>query len=122
MILTGTVKKGLGEASFWVKKIEQLFLKKAGTKLFPGTLNVEILENLNIKNADYIIQKEEYGGTQKLYIKKCTVLNEKSYIIRTEKNSKENGDHPLNLLEIISDVNFREKYNLKDGDKIKIIL
>ena len=30
------------------------------------------------------------------------------------------GPHPLNLLEIVSDVNFRKEYNLKDGDEIKI--
>ena len=32
----------------------------------------------------------------------------------------ENRDHPLNLLEIISDINFREKYNLKDEEEIEV--
>ncbi len=122
MVITGKVKKGLGEASFWVKKIEELFLEKTGIRLYPGTLNIKALKEIEIKNPDLIIEKEEYGGNERLYVKKCTVLNEKSYIIRTEKNSGKNGDHPLDLLEIISDVNFREKYGLKDENEIKITI
>lgn len=53
-------------------------------------------------------------------MEECEILGHKSYILRTDKNMSENRDHPLNLIEIISDVNFREKYNLKDGDEIKI--
>ena len=67
-----------------------------------------------------MLHKEEYGGTQEVYIKDCSVLGQKAYILRTDKNSKPNGDHPLNLLEIVSDVNFREKYNLKDNDIVEI--
>lgn len=55
-----------------------------------------------------------------MYMEECEILGHKSYILRTDKNMSENRDHPLNLIEIISDVNFREKYNLKDGDEIKI--
>ena len=46
-------------------------------------------------------------------MKECKILGHKSYILRTDKNMSENRDHPLNLIEVISDVNFREKYNLK---------
>lgn len=42
------------------------------------------------------------------------------YILRTEKNNKEGGDHPLNIIEIVADINFRETYNLKDNDEIEI--
>ena len=120
MKLEAKVKSGLGEGSFWVKKIEEIFLKRENIKLFHGTLNLELRDNLHIETPDFIIEKEEYGGTEKLFVKRCTVLNQKAYIIRTEKNSKENGDHPLNIIEILSNVNFREKYNLKDGDKIEL--
>ena len=67
-----------------------------------------------------VLHKEEYGGTQEVYLKECEILGHKSYILRTDKNMSANRDHPLNLLEIISDINFREKYNLKDGDEINV--
>ena len=42
------------------------------------------------------------------------------YIVRPEKNNVLGGDHPLNLIEIVSDVSLRKENNLKDGDKVKI--
>jgi len=120
MIFIGNLKSGLGEASFWMKKAEQAFEKKIGYKLFNGTLNVELNEEYILDNNINVLHKEEYGGTQEVYIKECSVLGHKSYIIRTDKNSKPEGDHPLNLIEIVSDVNFRDKYNLKDNDIIQI--
>lgn len=120
MILIGRLKSGLGEASFWMKKAEQAFEKKIGYKLFNGTLNIELTEEYILDRDINVVHKEEYRGTQEVYIKKCSVLGHKAYILRTDKNSRPNGDHPLNLIEIVSDVNFREKYNLKDNDIIQI--
>ena len=120
MILKGKVTTGLGNASYWMKKAEEAFEKKLGKKLYNGTLNIELKEDYVLDKNIQILNKEEYGGDQNVYIKECMVLGHKSYIVRTEKNSKKNGDHPLCLLEIISDVCFREKYGLKDGESIEI--
>ena len=120
MILIGKVKSGLGEASFWMKKAEEAFYKKIEIKLFHGTLNVELDKDYKFEGEIKVLHKEEYGGSQEVYFKECEVLGHKSYILRTDKNMSENRDHPLNLIEIVSDVNFREKYKLKDGDKIKV--
>lgn len=122
MILKGKVKTGLGQASYWMKKAEDAFEEKLGKKLFNGTLNIELDEEYILENNNGILRKEEYGGAQDVYIKSCILLGHKSYILRTEKNSTKNGDHPLTLLEIVSDINFREKYNLKDGDIVEIII
>ncbi len=122
MILVGKIKSGLGEASFWMKKAEEAFYKKTGIKMFYGTLNVELDNEYILKENINVLHKDEYNGMQDVYIQECEVLGHKSYIIRTDKNMSKFGDHPLNLLEIISDVNFREKYNLKDGDEIQIII
>ena len=109
-----------GNASYWMKKAEEAFEKRLGKKLFNGTLNVEVDKEYILDGDLEILHKEEYGGTEEVFLKECKVLGHKSYIVRTEKNSTKNGDHPLNILEIVSDINFREKYNLKDGDRIKI--
>lgn len=122
MILKGKIKSGLGEGLFWMKKAEKAFYKKTGMRMFYGTLNVELEKDYRLEENLKILHKEEYGGTQEVYMKECEILGHKSYIVRTDKNMSENRDHPLNLIEIISDVNFREKYNLKDGDEINVLI
>lgn len=111
-----------GNASYWMKKAELAFEKKLGKKLYNGTLNIKLQNDYILDGNLKVLYKEEYGGTQDVYIKECSVLGHKSYIVRTEKNSTKNGDHPLSLLEIISDINFRELYKLKDNDIIEITI
>ena len=90
MILIGKLKSGLGEASFWMKKTKKAFEKRINLKVFHGTLNLEIQKNYILEGNIEIIHKEEYGGTQEVYLKKCNVLGHKSYIIRTDKNMSKN--------------------------------
>lgn len=120
MILEGTVKSGMGEAKYWMEKAEKILENKLKMKMYHGTLNVTLKDDYKIQDERNIIKGSEYGGTQNLYIDKCVVFEDKAFIIRTEKNESGNGDHPLNIVEIISNINFREKYNLKDGDKVEI--
>ncbi len=119
--LKGKVKSGLGEASYWTKKVSKAFEEKYGMKLFLGTLNVEI-ENDYVLNNDEKIKANEYGGNFDLIIKECKIFERKAYIFRTEKNNKRGGDHPLNLIEVLSDINMRETYKLKDNDEIDILV
>ena len=37
-------------------------------------------------------------------------------------NNRKNGDHPLNIIEIVTDINMREKYGLKDNDEVSIYI
>lgn len=114
MILIGKIKTGLGDASFWVEKIEAVFYKKTKIKLFFGTLNIELLQPYELQNY-FIIKKEEYGGTQDVYVQECKLFKHKAYIVRAEKTV-----HKSNVLEIVSNINFRQTYNLKDKDEVKI--
>ena len=116
MILKGKVVDGLGNASIWVKKIEEIFFKKYGIKLFSGTLNIKLEEEYNLDNY-WIIKPKEYGGKQKVYVQECELLGNKSYIVRAEKTF-----HKADIIEIISAVNFREKYKLKNDDIVEINL
>ena len=89
MILIGKVKTGLGEGSFWMKKAEEAFEKKIGLKMFNGTLNIELDKDFILEGKMDIMSKDEYGGTQNIFIKECNILGHKSYIIRTDKNISE---------------------------------
>lgn len=117
----GKVKSGYGNASFWVGKINEVFEKKYGIKLFLGTLNVQ-LENEYILNNKEEIKASEYGGNFNVLVKKCEIFGHKAYILRTEKNNTKNGDHPLNIIEIVSDIYIREANNLKDEDIVEVLI
>lgn len=119
MILQGKVTSGIGTAKMWVGKIEKVFKEKTGMKVFHGTLNIK-LENDYMIDPDWIIRPAEFGGTENVLVKKCKIMNEATYMVRAEKNQKGQGDHNLKIIEIVSDINFREKYNLKDNENILI--
>ncbi len=125
MILDGKVTSGIGTAKIWVKKIEDIFQEKLDIRLFPGTLNIKLNREYDVK-PDIIIPPEKYGGTQNVFVQNCNIRNnsineiQKAFIVRAEKNANKNGDHNTDIVEIVSDINFREKYNLKDNDLISI--
>ena len=119
MILKGKVIKGLGKAKTFVNMMEKSFCEKTNMQLYPGTLNIELENNYDL-NVDYLIKPEEYGGTFNVQVQKCEVLGKVAYIVRSEKNIKDNGDYNKNIIEIVSNINFREKYNLKNGDEINV--
>jgi len=121
MELRGEVTKGIGTAKMWVGKIENVFNQKTGMKVFHGTLNI-VLNEPYLVQPDLIIKPEEFGGTQNVFVKTCNLLGEEAFIVRAEKNQIGQGEHNLKILEIVSNINFREKYKLKDGDSIIINL
>ena len=119
MILEGQIVKGMGKAKKFITMMNKPFYSKTGITLFPGTLNIKLVKLYNL-SIDYIIKAEEYGGSFNVQIQKCKVLQEDAYIVRSEKNTADTGDYKQDVIEIVSSINFREKYNLKDGDLLKI--
>lgn len=124
MTLDGNITKGMGVAKKWVKMVEEPFQKNFGIRLFSGTLNVKLLTNYIVK-PDLIIKPEEYGGTQNVLVQKCNISKngetiKEVFIVRAAKNETKKGDYSTNIIEIVSDVNLRETYNLQDGDMIEI--
>lgn len=119
MILEGKVIEGMGKAKIFVNMMKEAFRKTTNMQLYPGTLNVELEEPYDLKTV-YTIKAEEYGGKYDVQVQECTLLEHKAYIVRSEKNLKEESDYEKNIIEIVSNINFREKYNLKDGDLVKI--
>lgn len=117
MKLQGKVASGIGIAKMWVSKIENVFKEKTGMKVFHGTLNIKLDIDYVIE-PDFVILPEEYGGTQNVLVKQCKIFGNKAYIVRAEKNQNGTGDYNLQTIEIISDINFRNKYKIQDGDNI----
>lgn len=119
MILEGKIVKGIGKAKIFINMMKDIFYKKTNMDLYPGTLNVELNKPYDL-TATYIIKAEEYGGKYNVQVQECTLLGNKAYIVRSEKNLKKEGDYDKNIIEIVSNLNFRKKYNLSDGKTIKI--
>lgn len=119
MVLSGNVTSGIGTAKMWVGKINGVFKNRTGITLFPGTLNIKIEEDYIVK-PDWIIKPEEFGGTENVLVQKCELLGKTAYIVRAEKNQIGQGEHNLQIIEIVADICFREKYNLTDNEKILI--
>lgn len=119
MILEGKVIKGIGKAKVFVNMMKDIFYQKTNIELFPGTLNVELNKPYDLKPT-YIIKSEEYGGKYNVQVQECTLLGNKAYIVRSEKNLQKEGDYDKNIIEIVSDINFRKKYNLNDGKTLEI--
>lgn len=120
MRLKGKVKSGFGVGYQYVKMITKIFKERYGITLYPGTLNIELERPVFIESDEKIL-KENYNGNQDVIIKKVTVFNKEVYIVRPEFNNRIDGEQPSNIIEIVSDINLREKYNLKDGNVCKII-
>lgn len=122
MEFSGKVKSGFGNASFWVEKINKIFEEKYQMKLFFGTLNIELENEIVLENKDDKgkILASEYGGDFDILVKECEIFGAKAYIVRTEKNNQKGGDHPLNIVEIVSSVNFRKLNHLRDHDEVTL--
>ena len=119
MILEGKVIEGMGIAKTFVNMMIEAFYKKTNMKLYSGTLNIK-LDNKYDLEPTYIIKAEEYGGKYDVQVQECVLLEQKAYIVRSEKNLKEESDYERNIIEIVSSINFREKYKLKNEEKVKI--
>ena len=120
MILKGKVKSGMNNLSYWMERLETYYTEKTGIKLFPGSLNIELEEDFILPSEVIRLEKEEYGGTVSLSILPCKIFGRKAFIIRTDKNATGKGDHPLNIIEVATDVKLRDYYNLKDDDIVEV--
>ena len=53
----------------------------------------------------------------KVFVQECNLLGHKAFIVRAEKTI-----HKANILEIVSDINFRKMYNLQNGETVELFL
>ena len=119
-VLRGKVESGVGDFGQWVEKLSAYYERKTGMKLYPGTLNVRLVDPYIIAAGCARLEAHEYGGTVSVSIVPCRVLGRHGFILRTDANNDGTGRHPPTVLEIASDVKLRDEYNLADGDEISV--
>jgi riboflavin kinase len=121
MLLRGRVKSGKGDFAYWLKKLESYYTAKTGMRLWPGTLNVHLIEGSFAMPAGAMrLEKEEYGGRVSVSIVRCRVMGREAFILRTDTDEGKHGDPPERILEIATDVGLRETYGLNDGDAVEV--
>ena len=119
-VLTGKVVTGVGNFAYWIEKLHEHYLRKTGLDLFPGTLNVQLEEEYRIPSDAARLEGSEYGGTVSVNIVPCRIFDEPAVILRTDACEFETGVHPRTLVEVACAVKLRDKYQLKDGDVVRI--
>jgi riboflavin kinase len=119
-VLTGKVVTGVGNFAYRIEKLHEHYLRKTGLDLFPGTLNVQLDEEYRVPADAARLEGEEYGGTVSIHIVPRRIFDEEAVILRTETNERGEGLHSRTLVEVACEVKLRDKYQLRDGDVVRI--
>lgn len=127
MRLECCVTTGLQEGKYYVEKYKDKIKEKLTISPFLGTLNLIPCNNKNFKQFE-----EHLKILEKLYIPPHNGFKGVSFVkCKILKENKENfSAYPAwitipeirkhSSIEIIAEINLREKLNLKDGDKVYI--
>lgn len=97
-----------------------LFERKTGVRLYPGSLNAILDEPWIVADAALRLEPPEYGVA--LTIVPCEIDGVRAFIIRTDKNNAGLGDRPPNGLEIAAPTHLRTNLGLSDGDEVEIVI
>jgi riboflavin kinase len=121
LILRGQIRTGVGNFAYWLHKLEPYYTRTTGIRLFPGTLNVHLTSGSYPTPANALrLEKEEYDGRVSVSIVPCKIFGRNAFILRPDTDTGKYGDPPERILEIATDVNLRDTYNLKDGDVVDV--
>ncbi len=119
MILKGVVKSGKGDFSYWLDRLSEHYVRMTGLKLFPGTLNVHLIDHVyHLPSGSVRLEKEEYAGQVSVAVGECTIFGRKAFILRLDTGKY--GDPPEAILEVATDIELRKKYGFNDGDVVEV--
>ena len=111
--MRGIIISGTGKGAYFVRLYSSVFQQKLGFAAFPGTLNLKVLKAPPLDHKKKIsLTTEGYGQVDcyPIFIQKTY----KGYLLRPHKTT-----HPDTILEILSDVNLKERLHLQDGDELE---
>jgi len=101
-LLRGRVRSGFGKFSYVLENVEGLwdvYRKKSGLKLFPGSLNLELAQEFSIPAGSTRILAGEYDGPVNSRFYPCTIKDLPGIIIRTDAVEAGTGDHPRTIID-----------------------
>lgn len=124
--LKGKIISGLGEGRYYmqINGYRKQFIEKLGFNPYPGTLNLKLYGEENIKARHFL---EKFEGIEiKGFVHEGRTFG-KVKCFKAEVNGirgavilPERSHHSFDVIEFIAPVNVKKKKKLKDGDEIKI--
>ncbi|MCX6772508.1 MAG: CTP-dependent riboflavin kinase [Candidatus Micrarchaeota archaeon] len=125
MVFDGSVVKGLGEGAYYLCQDEYTsqFKKRLGFKPFCGTLNI-LINAEDIEKRIMLRQQKaiEIPGFKKgnrtfgkLAVYKCVIKGTPAALVFPERSQ-----HGLQVLEIVSPLQLRKKFNFIDGANVQV--
>jgi riboflavin kinase len=125
--LEGTVFTGLGEGAYYVTKehYRQEIVEKLGFEPYPGTLNVKLSSDYDIKtrrelDAYPAIEVRGFKNEDRTFgLVKCypAIIGG---IVKGALITALRSHYDASVLEIIAPVCLRKQLGLKDGNKVKV--
>jgi len=116
----GRVVGGRASFGFWIRRLSDLYEKKTGMRLYPGTLNIELPAPYSLPPEVIRLEASEYGGSVSVSIVPCRIFDRRAFLLRTDQNERGTGHHARNFIEIAADIRLRDAYQLKDGDWVDV--
>lgn len=123
MELKGEVTSGLGKGKYYMSKdvYQKVFDEKLGFKPFSGTLNLKVDEEAREEfeeGKETLEIREVYEDGERLSnvdVIPCKIKDVECGLLNLEFT-----DHPYSIAEVVAPIELREKFNLEDGDKVKL--
>ena len=131
IVLHGKVITGMAEGAFYMGKqaYRDQFSMMLGYTPFPGTLNLQILDDQTLSNFEKLLRlpakfisgfKEDDRVYGKVFVwPSLLIINGKkipSAIVRPDRT------HHSNQIELIAEKNIKNTYGVQDGDELEVII
>jgi riboflavin kinase, archaea type len=116
--LRGHVTSGIGGLSGWMTRYAGAYTAAVGVELVPGSLNVVLDAPWVMDQPDIRLEAEQIGVGAGLI---AAAINDVGcWVMRTDKNNRGEGDHALEVIEVVAAVHLRSALHLGDGDPVVV--
>ena len=116
----GKIFSGKGIGSTRVKQNLETYIRASGKNLIPGTLNIQLTEDFEVPIKHIYIPPEQIkpiGKERGITLIQARINGEEVVIMVPDRPIYEK-----NIIEIMASFNIREKYFLKDGDEVEVLV
>ncbi len=128
--ITGIICTGMGEGAYYMNKkgYKNQFPSLVGFTPFPGTLNLQLIDEVSIRNFEQILRKPAEFITEfiedgrrfgRVFVWSVDLIVGDNKIpaalIRPDRT------HHNNQIELITEMNIKDQFGVKDGDKLEVL-
>jgi CTP-dependent riboflavin kinase len=112
----GRIREGNKDFTKRMTTFSAVFAKAVGEELFPGTLNVQVDQQIKIREHFRISGAEIDEPEQDLLFEICRVNSHWAYRVRPLNRADGSGGHGDHILEIACSIHLRKERGFDDSD------